>query len=54
MSEIVFVVEQAPEGGFTARAVGESIFTEADDLAQLHERARDAVAAISTRARRRS
>jgi hypothetical protein len=29
--------------GFTARAVGESIFTEADDLAQLHERAREAV-----------
>jgi hypothetical protein len=43
MSEIVFVVEQAPEGGFTARAVGESIFTEADDMAQLHERAREAV-----------
>jgi hypothetical protein len=43
MSEIVFVVEQAPEGGFTARAVGESIFTEADDLKQLHERAREAV-----------
>ena len=30
MNEIVFVVEQAPEGGFTARALGESIFTEAD------------------------
>ncbi|OGA65456.1 MAG: 2-oxoisovalerate dehydrogenase [Betaproteobacteria bacterium RIFCSPLOWO2_12_FULL_65_14] len=43
MSEIVFVVEEAPEGGFTARAVGESIFTEADDLVQLHERAREAV-----------
>jgi len=43
MSEIVFVVEQAPEGGYTAHAVGESIFTEADDLAQLHERAREAV-----------
>jgi hypothetical protein len=43
MSEIVFVVEEAPEGGFTARAVGESIFTEADDLTQLHERAREAV-----------
>ena len=43
MSEIVFVVEQAPGGGFTARAVGESIFTEADSLAQLHERAREAV-----------
>jgi hypothetical protein len=43
VSEIVFVVEQAPEGGFTARAVGESIFTEADDVAHLHERARAAV-----------
>jgi hypothetical protein len=43
MSEIVFVVEEAPEGGFTARAVNESIFTEADDLAQLRERTREAV-----------
>lgn len=43
MSEIVFVVEQAPEGGFTAKAVGESIVTEADDLPQLHARAREAV-----------
>ena len=43
MSEIVFVVEEAPEGGFVARAVGESIFTEADELAQLHERTREAV-----------
>jgi hypothetical protein len=43
MSEIVFVVEEAPEGGFIARAVGESIFTEADSLAELHERAREAV-----------
>ena len=43
MSEIVFLVEQAPEGGYTARAVGESIFTDADDLAQLHERAHEAV-----------
>jgi len=43
VSEIVFVVEEAPEGGYTARAVGESIFTEADDLAQLHDRTREAV-----------
>jgi hypothetical protein len=43
MSEIVFVVEEAPEGGFIARAVGESIFTEADNLHELHERAREAV-----------
>jgi hypothetical protein len=43
VSEIVFVVEEAPEGGFTARALGESIFTEADTLAELHAQVRDAV-----------
>lgn len=43
MDEIIFLVEEAPEGGFTARALGEAIFTEADDLTQLHEHARDAV-----------
>lgn len=43
MTEIHFIVEEAPEGGFTARAVGEDIFTEADDLAALHEQVRDAV-----------
>lgn len=43
MSEIIFVVEEAPEGGYIARALGESIFTEADEMAQLHARARDAV-----------
>lgn len=43
MSEIHFIVEEAPEGGFTARAVGADIFTEADDLPDLHEQVRDAV-----------
>lgn len=43
MSEILFLVEQAPEGGYTARALGESIFTEADDLESLHRQIRDAV-----------
>jgi len=43
MAEIIFIVEEAPEGGFTARALGASIFTEADDLAQLKERVVDAV-----------
>ncbi len=42
-AEILFVVQDAPEGGYVARAVGESIVTEADDLEQLHERVRDAV-----------
>jgi hypothetical protein len=43
MNELIFLVEEAPEGGYTARALGESIFTEADDLTELHERVRDAV-----------
>lgn len=43
MNEIIFLIEEAPEGGYTARALGESIFTEADDLAGLHQQVRDAV-----------
>jgi len=43
MNEIVFVVEQAPEGGLTARALGESIFTEADTEAELRIAIQDAV-----------
>lgn len=43
MSEIIFVIEEAPEGGFSARALGASIFTEADDLEQLHRNLREAV-----------
>jgi len=43
MSELTFVVEEAPEGGFTARALGQSIFVEADDLVELRAQVRDAV-----------
>ena len=43
MTEIHFIVDEAPEGGFVARAVGADIFTEADDLPALHEQVRDAV-----------
>lgn len=43
MNEILFLVEDAPEGGFTARALGASIFAEADDLETLHRHVRDAV-----------
>ena len=43
MTEIHFIVEEAPEGGFTARAVGEDIFTEADDLPGLRAQAQEAV-----------
>lgn len=43
MKELIFVVEEAPEGGFVARALGASIFTEADTLAELPDKVRDAV-----------
>jgi len=41
--EMIFVVEEAPEGGYTARALGHSIFVEADSLAELKDMVRDAV-----------
>ncbi len=43
MDELIFVVTEAPEGGYTAMALGQSIFTEADDLPSLREMVRDAV-----------
>ena len=43
MNELIFIVEEAPEGGFTARALGLSIFTEADTLGELPGKVRDAV-----------
>ncbi|MBI5485940.1 MAG: 2-oxoisovalerate dehydrogenase [Deltaproteobacteria bacterium] len=43
MSEVVFLIEEAAEGGYSARAVGESIFTEADSLDELRVQVRDAV-----------
>ena len=43
MNEIIFVVEEAPDGGFVARTIGESIITQANDEASLRERIRDAV-----------
>jgi hypothetical protein len=43
MTEIIFVVEQAPEGGLTAHALDGSIFTQAESIDQLHNHVRDAV-----------
>lgn len=37
MSEIVFLVEDSPDGGFVARALGYSIFTDAETYEQLRE-----------------
>jgi len=43
MNEIIFLVEEAVEGGLTARALGESIFTEADTIEELRKNLREAV-----------
>lgn len=43
MNEIIFLIQEAPEGGYTARALGESIFTEADTVEELQNQIRDAV-----------
>lgn len=43
MHELIMRVEEAPEGGYIARALGASIFTEADTLEELREQVRDAV-----------
>ena len=42
-SEVIFLIEDAPEGGFTAKALGHSIFTEADTWDELREAISDAV-----------
>ena len=43
MSELIFLVEDDPAGGYTARALGCSVFTEADTLDELRRNVRDAV-----------
>ncbi|NBD37167.1 MAG: 2-phospho-L-lactate guanylyltransferase [Verrucomicrobia bacterium] len=46
MKEIVFEVTQEEDGGYVAEALGESIFTEADNREGLRENVREAVAAF--------
>lgn len=43
MSELIFLVEDDLDGGYTARALGQSIFTEADTLEDLRANIREAV-----------
>lgn len=43
MSEIILLVENAVEGGYTARAFGESIFTEGNDLDEVRKNIREAM-----------
>ncbi|MEE8593321.1 MAG: 2-oxoisovalerate dehydrogenase [Candidatus Bipolaricaulota bacterium] len=41
--EIIFLVEESPEGGFEARALGHSVFTEAEAFEELRTIVQDAV-----------
>ena len=43
-TEIIFTVEEAPEGGYAAKALGEPIFTQGENLEELHKNVREAVA----------
>ena len=43
--KIVFSVQKSPDGGYEARAVGHSIFTQAETLEELKRNAEDAVRA---------
>ncbi len=41
--ELIFLVEEDPEGGYTARAVGEGIFVQADSNDELKANIKDAL-----------
>ena len=43
MEELIFMVEESPEGGFTAKGLGVSIYTQADTINELKEALIDAV-----------
>lgn len=42
-SEIIFSVEEDPEGGYVAEALGHAIVTQADSMEELRANVRDAV-----------
>ena len=43
MEEVIFLVEESPEGGFIAKGLGVSIYTEADSMEELRVAVKDAV-----------
>ena len=43
MTEIIFVVEESKEGGYEARALGHSIFTDGETIEEIKENVREAV-----------
>ncbi|MDD3777592.1 MAG: 2-oxoisovalerate dehydrogenase [Actinomycetota bacterium] len=43
MEELIFIIKESDEGGFEAKALGYSIFTEAEDMVSLRKAIKDAV-----------
>ncbi len=43
MTEIIFIVEESAEGGYEARALGHSIFTEGETIEELKENIKEAI-----------
>lgn len=43
MDELIFLIEEAVEGGYNARALGESIFTQGDTLEEIKLNIKEAV-----------
>lgn len=43
MNEVIFLVEEDIEGGYNAKALGESIFTQGETVEELRANIRDAV-----------
>ena len=43
MKEIIFLIEESAEGGYEAKALGHSIYTDADNIDELKTMIRDAV-----------
>jgi predicted RNase H-like HicB family nuclease len=43
MNEIIFIVEESNEGGYEAKALGYSIFTDGDDIESLKKNIKDAI-----------
>jgi len=41
--EVIFAVEESPEGGYEAHALGYAIYTQADSLDELRQAVREAV-----------
>jgi len=42
-AELIFLIEEDPQGGLTAKAIGESIFTQGETLAEIKKNIKDAL-----------